>query len=154
MKFSSTVWILSWVKTAAVTEILSLLLSEEVPAVEEAISPAQSPLVTLTFQKHIHRKEKYLEAEPKALGVLCVCVCVSSTSTSLYIHTILPKVLTHLSRSLNSTVLGLFSDTFSWLYFRSLRSASVFSRCSAPLCFWVTGVIRTLLYLSSSHLSW
>lgn len=38
--------------------------------------PAQNPLVALTFQRNIHRKEKYLEAEPKALGVLYVCVCV------------------------------------------------------------------------------
>ncbi|XP_041842489.1 uncharacterized protein LOC121640710 isoform X1 [Melanotaenia boesemani] len=36
---------------------------------EEAISPAQSPLVAVTFQRNVHRKEKYLEAEPKALGI-------------------------------------------------------------------------------------
>uniref|UniRef100_A0A3P8NWH1 Uncharacterized protein n=1 Tax=Astatotilapia calliptera TaxID=8154 RepID=A0A3P8NWH1_ASTCA len=51
-------------------------MAEEVPAVEEAISPAQSPLVTLTFQKHIHRKEKYLEAEPKALGITQISLSV------------------------------------------------------------------------------
>ncbi|XP_035772424.1 uncharacterized protein LOC102784997 isoform X2 [Neolamprologus brichardi] len=61
----------------------------EVPAVEEAISPAQSPLVTLTFQKHIHRKEKYLEAEPKALGVLCVCI----TQISLSVFTMLSTIV-------------------------------------------------------------
>lgn len=37
--------------------------------VEEGISPAQSPLVAVSFQRNVHRKEKYLEAEPKALGI-------------------------------------------------------------------------------------
>ncbi|XP_040924288.1 uncharacterized protein LOC114844789 isoform X2 [Betta splendens] len=36
---------------------------------EEDISPAESPLVTLTFRKDDKRKLKYLEAEPKALGI-------------------------------------------------------------------------------------
>ncbi|XP_068163806.1 membrane-spanning 4-domains subfamily A member 4A-like [Antennarius striatus] len=36
---------------------------------QDAISPAQSPLVAVTFQKNVHRKEKYLEAEPQALGI-------------------------------------------------------------------------------------
>lgn len=43
--------------------------------VEEGTSADQSPLVTVTFQRNVHRKEKYLEAEPKALGVLSVCMC-------------------------------------------------------------------------------
>uniref|UniRef100_A0A8C5DNM4 Uncharacterized protein n=1 Tax=Gouania willdenowi TaxID=441366 RepID=A0A8C5DNM4_GOUWI len=34
--------------------------------------PDHSPLVAVTFQRDAHRKEKYLEAEPKALGVSCV----------------------------------------------------------------------------------
>ncbi|XP_028285464.1 uncharacterized protein LOC114451110 isoform X2 [Parambassis ranga] len=38
--------------------------------VEEGFSPAaQSPLVAVTFQRNVYRKEKYLEAEPKALGI-------------------------------------------------------------------------------------
>ncbi|KAM6894452.1 uncharacterized protein PEZ65_022130 isoform 2-T2 [Lycodopsis pacificus] len=37
--------------------------------VEEGIGPAQSPLVAVSFQRNVHRKEKYLEAEPKALGI-------------------------------------------------------------------------------------
>ncbi|XP_075896593.1 uncharacterized protein LOC142897856 [Nelusetta ayraudi] len=44
---------------------------------------AQNPLVSLTFQRSAHRKEKYLEAEPKALGVAQIglsvyqIICVS-----------------------------------------------------------------------------
>ncbi|XP_026171277.1 uncharacterized protein LOC113135438 isoform X1 [Mastacembelus armatus] len=37
--------------------------------VEESASPAQSPLVAVTFQRNVQRKQKYLEAEPKALGI-------------------------------------------------------------------------------------
>lgn len=36
---------------------------------EEAVTAVQNPLVAITFQKNIDRKKKYLEAEPKALGV-------------------------------------------------------------------------------------
>ena len=42
----------------------------------------QGPLVSVTFQKNPARKQKYLEAQPKELGVqninssACVCVCV------------------------------------------------------------------------------
>lgn len=36
---------------------------------EEAAAAVQNPLVAITFQKNADRKKKYLEAEPKALGV-------------------------------------------------------------------------------------
>ncbi|KAI3376666.1 hypothetical protein L3Q82_017097 [Scortum barcoo] len=45
-----------------------LFVSDEAAVVEEG-SPAQSPLVAVTFQRSVHRKQKYLEAEPKALGI-------------------------------------------------------------------------------------
>ncbi|XP_028988199.1 uncharacterized protein LOC114844764 isoform X3 [Betta splendens] len=44
-------------------------MADEAAVVEEDISPAQSPLVTLSFQRNDTRKQKYLEAEPKALGI-------------------------------------------------------------------------------------
>lgn len=44
-------------------------MADEAAVVEEGVSPAQSPLVTVSFQKNTNRKEKYLEAEPKALGI-------------------------------------------------------------------------------------
>lgn len=59
-------------------------MAEEAAIVEEDVSPAQSPLVAVTFQRNAHRKEKYLEAEPKALGItqiglsvfMIICVAV------------------------------------------------------------------------------
>uniref|UniRef100_A0A3P8SRS4 Si:ch211-212k18.8 n=1 Tax=Amphiprion percula TaxID=161767 RepID=A0A3P8SRS4_AMPPE len=78
------------------------MMAEEAAIVEEDISPAQisgseSPLVALTFQRNVHRKQKYLEAEPKALGItqvglsmyMIICVAVfqakglSSLSTDI-----------------------------------------------------------------------
>lgn len=44
-------------------------MADEAAVVEEGISPAQSPLVAVSFQRNVHRKQKYLEAEPKALGI-------------------------------------------------------------------------------------
>ncbi|XP_039996862.1 uncharacterized protein LOC120797356 [Xiphias gladius] len=44
-------------------------MADEAAVVEEGFSPAQSPLVSVTFQRNVHRKQKYLEAEPKALGI-------------------------------------------------------------------------------------
>ncbi|KAM9335793.1 membrane-spanning 4-domains subfamily A member 4A-like [Symphorus nematophorus] len=44
-------------------------MADEAVVVEESSSPAQSPLVAVTFQRNVHRKQKYLESEPKALGI-------------------------------------------------------------------------------------
>ncbi|XP_061565489.1 uncharacterized protein LOC133419983 [Cololabis saira] len=59
----------------------------------EGLSPAQSPLVTVSFQKDDHRKKKFLEAEPRALGItqvglsvyniICGCVLQSNGLTRL-----------------------------------------------------------------------
>ncbi|CAK6968651.1 uncharacterized protein LOC128384330 [Scomber scombrus] len=59
----------------------SVIMADEEAVVEAGSS--ESPLVAVTFQRNIHRKEKYLEAEPKALGItqiglsLFQIVCVS-----------------------------------------------------------------------------
>ncbi|XP_055359997.1 uncharacterized protein LOC114844789 isoform X3 [Betta splendens] len=47
----------------------TVIMTDEAAVMEEDISPAESPLVTLTFRKDDKRKLKYLEAEPKALGI-------------------------------------------------------------------------------------
>ncbi|XP_028988172.1 uncharacterized protein LOC114844747 [Betta splendens] len=47
----------------------AVIMTDEAAVMEEDISPAESPLVTLTFRKDDKRKLKYLEAEPKALGI-------------------------------------------------------------------------------------
>ncbi|KAK5611249.1 hypothetical protein CRENBAI_019821 [Crenichthys baileyi] len=54
----------------------SLRGSDEEVVVEEGASPAQSPVVAVTFQRNANRKEKYLEAEPKALGITQICLSV------------------------------------------------------------------------------
>uniref|UniRef100_A0A3Q1HBI9 Uncharacterized protein n=2 Tax=Anabas testudineus TaxID=64144 RepID=A0A3Q1HBI9_ANATE len=49
-------------------------MADEAAVVEEGISPVQSPLVEVSFQKNVNRKQKYLEAEPKALGITQICL--------------------------------------------------------------------------------
>ncbi|KAM4537209.1 uncharacterized protein PAE49_021567 [Odontesthes bonariensis] len=44
-------------------------MADDAAVMEEGISPAQNPLIAVTFQRNVHRKQKYLEAEPKALGI-------------------------------------------------------------------------------------
>ncbi|KAM8898834.1 membrane-spanning 4-domains subfamily A member 4A-like [Spinachia spinachia] len=55
-------------------------MADEAAFVEEGIGPAQSPLVAVSFQRNVHRKEKYLEAEPKALGVTQIGLSVFQIS--------------------------------------------------------------------------
>ncbi|XP_008311046.1 uncharacterized protein LOC103380750 [Cynoglossus semilaevis] len=49
-------------------------MEEEV--VKEDTTPAQSPLVAVSFQQNHQRAQKYLEAEPKALGVTQIVLSV------------------------------------------------------------------------------
>ncbi|XP_041634835.1 uncharacterized protein LOC121504220 [Cheilinus undulatus] len=44
-------------------------MADEEAGMVEGVSPAQSPLVQVSFQRNDNRKQKYLEAEPKFLGV-------------------------------------------------------------------------------------
>ncbi|XP_037334744.2 uncharacterized protein LOC119222312 isoform X2 [Pungitius pungitius] len=46
----------------------------------EGIGPAESPLVAVSFQRNVRRKEKYLEAEPKALGITQIGLSVFQIS--------------------------------------------------------------------------
>ncbi|XP_026171285.1 uncharacterized protein LOC113135438 isoform X2 [Mastacembelus armatus] len=55
--------------------------------VEESASPAQSPLVAVTFQRNVQRKQKYLEAEPKALGVI-IAGSVAIAAQNLHVPTL------------------------------------------------------------------
>uniref|UniRef100_A0A8C8FZP8 Membrane-spanning 4-domains subfamily A member 4A-like n=1 Tax=Oncorhynchus tshawytscha TaxID=74940 RepID=A0A8C8FZP8_ONCTS len=43
---------------------------------EEAVPGAEGPLVAVTFQRTPHKKQKYLESEPKALGVTQIALSV------------------------------------------------------------------------------
>lgn len=61
-------------------------MADEEAVVEEGVGPAQSPLVAVTFQRNVHRKQKYLEAEPKALGITQICLSVFQIlSVSLFL---------------------------------------------------------------------
>ncbi|KAM9424690.1 uncharacterized protein KZ484_003965 isoform 5-T6 [Pholidichthys leucotaenia] len=59
----------------------------------EDLGPDQSPLVAVTLQRDVHRKKKYLEAEPKALGI-------TQLGLSIYVITC---TLVFLSQRLDST---------------------------------------------------
>ncbi|KAM3590219.1 uncharacterized protein V6R79_005989 [Siganus canaliculatus] len=55
-------------------------MSVETEVVEEGISPPQNPLVAVSFHKNVNRKQKYLEAEPKALGITQIGLSVFQLS--------------------------------------------------------------------------
>ncbi|XP_068597583.1 membrane-spanning 4-domains subfamily A member 4A-like isoform X1 [Brachionichthys hirsutus] len=73
-------------------------MADEAAEVQDTMSPAQSPLVAVTFQRNVHRKEKYLEAEPKALGITqiglsmfqIICVAVFLAKDLTRVHTDIP----------------------------------------------------------------
>ncbi|XP_055774506.1 uncharacterized protein LOC129852932 [Salvelinus fontinalis] len=54
---------------------------------EEAVPGAEGPLVAVTFQKTPHQKQKYLESEPKALGVTQIALSVFYISSVIVILT-------------------------------------------------------------------
>ncbi|XP_068569791.1 membrane-spanning 4-domains subfamily A member 4A-like [Cebidichthys violaceus] len=51
-------------------------MADVAAVVEEGIGSAQNPLVLVGFQRNVRRKEKYLEAEPKALGITQISLSV------------------------------------------------------------------------------
>ncbi|XP_030194848.1 uncharacterized protein LOC115529862 isoform X2 [Gadus morhua] len=51
------------------------------------IEVEQGPLVSVTFQKNPARKQKYLEAQPKELGVI-LAGCLAIAATTLHIPTL------------------------------------------------------------------
>ncbi|XP_042370687.1 uncharacterized protein LOC121964549, partial [Plectropomus leopardus] len=63
-------------------------MADEAAVVEEVTRPAQSPLITVSFQRSAHRKEKYLEAEPKALGITQIGLSIFKiTCTAVFLIT-------------------------------------------------------------------
>ncbi|XP_029944266.1 uncharacterized protein LOC115386183 isoform X2 [Salarias fasciatus] len=61
-------------------------MAEEAVGLEEGLSAADGPLVAVTFQRNVHRKEKYLESEPKALGITQIGLSVFMIiSTSVFL---------------------------------------------------------------------
>ncbi|XP_055755825.1 uncharacterized protein LOC129834658 [Salvelinus fontinalis] len=54
---------------------------------EEAVPGAEGPLVAVTFQKTAHQKQKYLESQPKALGVAQIALSVFYISSVIVMFT-------------------------------------------------------------------
>ncbi|XP_045073449.1 uncharacterized protein LOC121535796 [Coregonus clupeaformis] len=52
---------------------------------EEAMPGVEGPLVAVTFQRTPHQKQKYLESEPKALGVTQIALSVFNISSVIVI---------------------------------------------------------------------
>uniref|UniRef100_A0A3Q3DD27 Uncharacterized protein n=1 Tax=Hippocampus comes TaxID=109280 RepID=A0A3Q3DD27_HIPCM len=59
--------------TVGSSQLFLCLVLEEAVASE---SGTENPLVTVTFQRDANRKQKYLEAEPKALGITQILLSV------------------------------------------------------------------------------
>ncbi|XP_018549369.1 uncharacterized protein LOC108895203 [Lates calcarifer] len=70
------------------------MADEAAVVLEEGASTTQKPLVAVTFQRNVHRKQKYLEAEPKALGVTQIGLSVFQI---VCVSVFLAKGLSHLS---------------------------------------------------------
>lgn len=80
-------------------------MADEEAVLDSGISPVQSPLVQVSFQRNVNRRKKYLEGEPKILGVtqiglsmyqiLCVSVflskelCLLGTAIAFFITSLL-----------------------------------------------------------------
>ncbi|XP_054457523.1 uncharacterized protein LOC129093509 isoform X1 [Anoplopoma fimbria] len=79
-------------------------MADEAAVVEGGISQAQSPLVAVSFQRNVRRKEKYLEAEPKALGITQIgtsvfqitCVGMFMSKDFLHLHADVPFMISSL----------------------------------------------------------
>lgn len=77
-------------------------MAEEAVVVEAGA--AESPLVAVTFQRNVHRKQKYLEAEPKALGITqiglsvfqIICVSVFLAKGLSHMETDIPFIIASL----------------------------------------------------------
>ncbi|XP_029382476.1 uncharacterized protein LOC115059027 [Echeneis naucrates] len=80
------------------------IMADEAAVMEESCGPPQTPLVAVTFQKNVHRKLKYLEAEPKALGVTqiglsafqIICASVFLTEGVSQTHSDIPMIISSL----------------------------------------------------------
>ncbi|XP_047450981.1 uncharacterized protein LOC125014017 [Mugil cephalus] len=81
------------------------MMEDEGAVVEEVgASLAQSPLVAVTFQKNAHRKEKFLEAEPKALGITQICLSLYNITGAVVLQT---KGLGHIALDIPYFILSL-----------------------------------------------
>ncbi|XP_026208881.1 uncharacterized protein LOC113157535 [Anabas testudineus] len=104
----------------------TVIMADEAAVVEEGISPVQSPLVEVSFQKNVNRKQKYLEAEPKALGITQICLSLFNiTCASVFLANRvcrLPPQIPFLVSSLLVLIAGIVAVAGQNLHLPTLRA--------------------------------
>lgn len=129
------------------------MMAEEATIIEEDINPAQpsasqSPLVALTFQRDANRKQKYLEAEPKALGItqaglsiyMIICVVVFQAKGLGHVG---PDIVLIIS-SLLTLIAGSVAIAAKNLHLPTLRACLGMEivSCCASIVSFVSNVIK------------
>uniref|UniRef100_A0A4W5N9K6 Uncharacterized protein n=1 Tax=Hucho hucho TaxID=62062 RepID=A0A4W5N9K6_9TELE len=93
---------------------------------EEAVPGAEGPLVAVTFQRTPHKKQKYLESEPKALGVAQISLSVFYISSFIVMFTnsksMLVEDLTHVIGSVFVIIAGSLAIAAQNLHLPTLKA--------------------------------
>uniref|UniRef100_A0A8C8FCV1 Uncharacterized protein n=1 Tax=Oncorhynchus tshawytscha TaxID=74940 RepID=A0A8C8FCV1_ONCTS len=94
---------------------------------EEAVPGAEGPLVTVTFQRTSHKKQKYLESEPKALGVAQIALSVFYISSVVVMFTnsmsmMMVEDLTHVIGSVFVIIAGSLAIAAQNLHLPTLKA--------------------------------
>ncbi|XP_013882811.1 uncharacterized protein LOC106531479 [Austrofundulus limnaeus] len=120
--------------------------------VVEGLSPSQSPLVSVTFQRNQHRKEKYLEAEPKALGItqigLSLFMMIGVSVFQAKGLSELPLDIPLIILSLLVVIAGLVAVSAQSLHLPTLRACLGMQIVACMVS--VVNIIFTLIMLGSS----
>uniref|UniRef100_A0A8C7MM01 Uncharacterized LOC109881661 n=1 Tax=Oncorhynchus kisutch TaxID=8019 RepID=A0A8C7MM01_ONCKI len=93
---------------------------------EEAVPGAEGPLVAVTFQRTPHKKQKYLESEPKALGVTQITLSVFYISSVIVMFTnsmsMVVEDLTHVIGSVFVIIAGSLAIAAQNLHLPTLKA--------------------------------
>uniref|UniRef100_A0A8C7HVP8 Uncharacterized LOC109881661 n=1 Tax=Oncorhynchus kisutch TaxID=8019 RepID=A0A8C7HVP8_ONCKI len=93
---------------------------------EEAVPGAEGPLVAVTFQRTPHKKQKYLESEPKALGVTQITLSVFYISSVIVMFTnsmsMVVEDLTHVIGSVFVIIAGCLAIAAQNLHLPTLKA--------------------------------
>ncbi|KAK2852059.1 hypothetical protein Q5P01_008335 [Channa striata] len=114
-------------------------MADEAAVVEEDSSPAQSPLVAVSFQRNANRKQKYLEAEPKALGITQIGLSLFNiTSASMFLAkdvSEMPFEIPFFVSSLLVAIAGSVAVASQSLHLRTLRACFGVQIVACLACF-------------------
>ncbi|XP_036836873.1 uncharacterized protein LOC110526598 isoform X1 [Oncorhynchus mykiss] len=93
---------------------------------EEAVPGAEGPLVAVTFQRTPHKKQKYLESEPKALGVTQIALSVFYISSVIVMFdnsmSMVVEDLTHVIGSVFVIIAGSLAIAAQNLHLPTLKA--------------------------------